>query len=291
MKISAFTFIKNGAIYNYPFLESIHSVLPIIDEFVINVGEGEDNTLELIKEINSPKIRIIQSKWNDNMRHRGFVYGQQKTIAQFNCTGDWAFYLEGDEIVHEDDLQKIQDACKKHLNDEGVEALTFDYLHFYGNANSYLDSPGWYRREARIIKNSIRSYAPGGLYWHVLTKKTKICRYPYAAHTGAKIYHYGWVRNEEQMNRKSEKVQKYWNKTHTKIDYKDIDQKIIKEFTETHPQTIQDWLPKEKGLYQANPDHQLTKREKKHRIMLKIEKMFGVELSKKHYITAKTLPH
>lgn len=287
MKISAFTFIQNGSIYNYPFLESIHSVLPIIDEFVINVGEGEDNTLELIKAINSPKIRIIESKWNDNMRHRGFVYGQQKTIAQFNCTGDWAFYLEGDEIVHEDDLQKIQDTCKKHLNDEGVEALTFDYLHFYGNANSYLDSPAWYRREARIIRNSIRSYAPGGLYWHVLTNKTKICRYPYAAHSNAKIYHYGWVRNEEQMNLKSEKVQKYWDKAHKQINYSEIDQAIIKEFRGTHPKAIQNWLPKEEGLFQANPDHKLTKREKKHRIMLKIEQMFGVELSKKHYKKAK----
>jgi len=287
MNISAFTFIKNGSIYNYPFLESIHSVLPIIDEFVINVGEGEDNTLELIKAINSPKIRIIESKWNDNMRHRGFVYGQQKTIAQFNCTSDWAFYLEGDEIVHEDDLQKIQDTCKKHLNDKGVEALTFDYLHFYGNANSYLDSPGWYRREARIIRNSIRSYAPGGLYWHVLKNKTKICRYPYAAHSNAKIYHYGWIRSEEQMNLKSEKVQKYWDKAHKQINYSEIDQAIIKEFRGTHPKAILNWLPKEEGLFQANPDHKLTKREKKHRIMLKIEQMFGVDLSKKHYKKAK----
>ena len=287
MKISAFTFIKNGAIYNYPFLESINSILPLTDEFVINVGESEDNTLELVKEINDPKIRIIQSKWNDTMRHRGFVYGQQKTIAQFNCTGDWAFYLEGDEIVHEDDLGKIQDACKKHLNDERVEALTFDYLHFYGNANSYLDSPAWYRREARIIKNSIRSYAPGGLYWHVLTNKTKICRYPYAAHSNAKIYHYGWVRSEEQMNLKSEKVQKYWDKAHKQINYSEIDQAIIKEFRGNHPKVIQNWLPREKGLFQADPDHKLTKREKKHRIMLKIEKLFGVELSKKHFKQAK----
>ena len=287
MKISAFTFIKNGAIYNYPFLESINSILPLIDEFVINVGESEDNTLELVKEINDPKIRIIQSKWNDTMRHRGFVYGQQKTIAQFNCTGDWAFYLEGDEIVHEDDLGKIQDTCKKHLNDERVEALTFDYLHFYGNANSYLDSPAWYRREARIIKNSIRSYAPGGLYWHVLTNKTKVCRYPYAAHSNATIYHYGWVRSEEQMNLKSEKVQKYWDKAHKQINYSEIDQAIIKEFRGTHPKVIQNWLPREKGLFQADPDHKLTKREKKHRIMLKIEKLFGVELSKKHFKQAK----
>ena len=89
MKVSAFTFIKNGQILGYPFIQSIQSILPIVDEFVINVGQSEDNTLELIQSINDPKIRIIQSTWNDNMHDRGYVYGQQKMIAQFNCTGDW----------------------------------------------------------------------------------------------------------------------------------------------------------------------------------------------------------
>ena len=129
-------------------------------------------------------------------------------------------------MAHEDDLDKIRETCSKYLHNDKVEAITFDYVHFYGNANSYLDSPGWYRREARIIRNTIRSYAPDGLFWHVLTNKTKICRYPYAAHSNATIYHYGWVRSEEQMNLKSEKVQKYWDKAHKQINYNEIDQAI-----------------------------------------------------------------
>ena len=64
MKVSAFTFIKNGQILGYPFLQSIQSVLPIVEEFIVNVGESEDDTLALIKSIPSSKIRIIQSKWN-----------------------------------------------------------------------------------------------------------------------------------------------------------------------------------------------------------------------------------
>ena len=158
MKVSAFTFIKNGQILGYPFIQSIQSILPIVDEFVINVGQSEDDTLTLIQSINNPKIRIIQSTWNDNMHDRGYVYGQQKMIAQFNCTGDWAFYIEGDEVYHEDDLDKIKASMQAHVDNPEVEALVFDFYHFYGNANSYLASPGWYRSEARIIKNSIRSY-------------------------------------------------------------------------------------------------------------------------------------
>ena len=282
MKVSAFTFIKNGQILGYPFVQSIKSILPIVDEFVINVGQSEDDTLALIQSINSPKIRIIQSIWNNNMHDRGYVYGQQKMIAQFNCTGDWAFYIEGDEVYHEDDLDKIRASMQTHIDNPEVEALVFDFYHFYGNSNSYLDSPGWYRSEARIIKNSVRSYAPDGLFWLVLDSN-KNGRYPKAKHTGACCYHYGWVRSEEQMNLKSQKVQQYWGGEPTKIDYSQMDQQIIKAFSNSHPKVVQDWLPKDKGIYQADPTYQPSKKQKKHRLMLKLEKLFGLELSKKHY--------
>jgi len=139
MKVSAFTFIKNGQILGYPFLQSIQSVLPIVEEFVVNVGESEDDTLALIKSIPSSKIRIIESKWNDSMQDRGYVYGQQKMIAQFNCTGDWAFYVEGDEVYHEDDLDKIKASMQTHVDNPNIEALILDFYHLCGqNINSYV---------------------------------------------------------------------------------------------------------------------------------------------------------
>ena len=282
MKVSAFTFIKNGQVLGYPFLQSIMSVLPIVDEFVINVGESEDDTLALIESISSSKIRIIYSKWNDSMKDRGFVYGQQKMIAQYNCTGDWAFYVEGDEVYHENELEKITESMKINLNDQNVEALVFDFFHFYGNSNSYINSPGWYRSEARIIRNSVRSYAPDGLFWLVLDSN-KVGRYPKARHTGANCYHYGWVRSEEQMNLKSKKVKKYWGEDYEKIDYSQMDQSIIEEFQGTHPEIIKNWLPKESGIFETNANYKLTKKQKKHRLMIKLEKFFGIELSKKHY--------
>ena len=282
MKVSAFTFIKNGQILGYPFVESIQSILTIVDEFVINVGESEDNTLLMIQSIHSSKIRIIKSKWNDTMQERGFVYGQQKMIAQYNCTGDWAFYIEGDEVYHENDLEQIRESMIIHLDDPNVEALAFNFYHFYGNANSYLDSPGWYRSEVRIIKNSVRSYAPDGLFWLVLNSN-KQGRYPRAKHTGVSCYHYGWLRSQEQMNLKNKKVQKYLAKDPVKVDYSQMDQSIIKEFQGSHPEIIKKWLPKESGLYKVDPNYKPTKKQKKHRMMIKFEKFFGVDLGKKHY--------
>jgi len=282
MKVSAFTFIKNGQILGYPFLQSIQSVLPVVDEFIVNVGKSEDNTLALIKSLSSPKIRIIESTWNDTMKDRGYVYGQQKMIAQFNCTGDWAFYIEGDEIYHEKELSQIKKSMEMYLNDSDVEALVFDFNHFYGNANSVLNSPGWYRSEARIIKNSVRSYAPDGLFWLVLDSNKK-GRYPKAKHTGVTCYHYGWVRSQEQMSLKSSKVQKYWGGEPVKVDYTQMDQTIIQEFQGTHPEIMKDWLPKDTGLYKVDSAYKPTRKQIKHRLMIKLENFFGIEMSKKHY--------
>jgi len=282
MKVSAFTFIKNGQILGYPFLQSIQSILPIVDEFVINVGASEDETLDMIRSIQDKKIRIIQSKWNDGMHNRGYVYGQQKMIAQFNCTGDWAFYIEGDEVYHEEDLEKIHKSMKLHLNNSKVEALVFDFKHFYGNANTILDSPGWYRKEARIIKNSVRSYAPDGLFWLVLESNKK-GRYPWAKHTGASCYHYGWVRSQDQMNLKSTKVQKYWGGDPVKIDYTQMDQSIIRPFQGTHPKIVENWLPKDIGIFEVDSSYKLTQKQKNHRFKIKIEKLFSIDLSKKHF--------
>lgn len=264
-------------------MESIKSALPLCDEFIVNVGDSEDDTLELVRKIGDPKIRIVQSQWNEQMRTKGYVYGQQKMIALYNCTGDWAFYLEGDEVVHEDDIKNIKESMRKYLHDEQVEALAFDFKHFYGNHKTYAWSPAFYRREVRIIKNTIRSYAPDGLFFVVLDSNKK-GRYPRAALVHATIYHYGWVRSEEQMEEKLKRVRKYWGHSSADIDYSMIDPAILREFTGPHPAVMKDWLPKDiLSVFKADPNHILTKREKKHRLVTMMESMLGIDLGKKHF--------
>jgi hypothetical protein len=287
MKVSGFTFLRNGRKLGYPFVESIRSVLPIVDEFVIALGPCDDDTEKMLRDIGDPKIRIIPTHWNERIRSdysvKGFVFGQQKSIALFNCTGDWAFYLEADEVVHENDWPKIRAAMEKHLGDERVEALAFDYLHFYGNKNTIAWSPGWYRSEVRIIRNTIPAWSSESLFFNVVVGHKK-SRYPRAVHTGATVFHYGWVRSEMQMNLKAAAVHKYWDdKPAAPVDYSKMDATMLKLFTGTHPKVVQGWLPKAEGIFQADPNHQLTSREKKHHFMLKLEKWFGFRFNKKHY--------
>jgi glycosyltransferase involved in cell wall biosynthesis len=287
MKVSGFTFLRNGQKLGYPFVESIRSILPLVDEFVIALGPCDDDTEKMLHAIGDAKIRTIPTQWNERIRPdysvKGFVYGQQKSIALFNCTGDWAFYLEADEVLHENDLPKIRAAMEKYLNNERVEALAFDYFHFYGNANTIAWSPGWYRSEVRIIRNTIPAWSSEALFFNVVTSRKK-SRYPRAALTGATIFHYGWLRSEMQMNLKTAATHKFWDdKTLPTMDYSQIDSAVLKLFSRTHPQAVQDWLPKAEGIFQADPNYKLTSREKKHRRMLWLENSLGLRFNKKHF--------
>jgi hypothetical protein len=286
MKVSGFTFLRNGRKLGYPFVQSIRSLLPIVDEFVVALGPCDDDTEACLRGIGDPRIRLIPTQWNERIQSdysvKGFVYGQQKSMALFNCTGDWAFYLEADEVVHEDELPKIRTAMELHLDDKRVEALAFDYLHFYGNGNTYAWSPGWYRTEARVLRNTIPAWGPEGLFFVVLDTH-KQGRYPRAAHSGATIYHYGWVRSEAQMNLKLREIERHWSDRAPNVRYGEVDPAILRPFTGTHPAVMRDWLPSAPGLFAANPAHRLTRRERKHRWLLKLEQWFGVRFNKKHY--------
>lgn len=283
MKVSGFTFIRNGTLLGYPFIESILSALPLCDEFVVAVGDSDDDTLARIQAINSSKIVIIQTYWNEKMQSRGFVYAQQKMIAQYNCTGDWAFYLEGDELLHEDDIAKIRASMEQHLNNPKVEALAFDYRHFFGSPEWLATSPAWYRRECRIIRNTIRSWAPDGLFWVVMDKNRK-GRHPRAALVNVPIYHYGHVRSISAMREKNKRVEKYWGNDHPLFNGYQIDPQALTPFKQQHPEIVKSWLDNEAEKdFTPNLEYQPTRRELKHRWAMKLERLLGIELSKKHF--------
>ena len=290
MKVSGYTFIRNGVLLSYPFIESIKSALPLCDEFIVAVGNSDDNTLALLQAIDSDKIIILQTQWNESMQDRGFVYAQQKMIAQYNCTGDWAFYLEGDEVLHEADIDNIRNSMLMHLNNQKIEALVFDYKHFFGSPEWLAISPGWYRHAPRIIRNSIRTWAPDGLFF-VVMDKNKHGRYPYAALINAPIYHYGHVRSVAAMREKNHRVGKYWGHDHPLFGGYQIDSQALAHFNGSHPKIMQNWLENQaETRFIQDIDYQPTRRELKHRWMMKLEKWLGLELSKKHYTLASIAP-
>jgi hypothetical protein len=243
MKVSGFSFIRNAQKYDYPIIEAITSILPVCDEFVVAVGKSEDNTLEMIESINSPKIKIIKTIWDDSIRKGGQVLAVEtdKAFAQISKDSDWAFYIQGDEVLHEKYHQAVRDGMLKWKDNPKVEGLLFNYLHFYGSYDFVGDSRRWYRKEIRIVKNrpGLRSFRDAQGFR--LDQKIMHVK-PIAA----TMYHYGWVKPIENQQAKLQNFQKLWhddnwvNKNSVKssaFDYSGIDS--LRCYTGSHPMVMQ----------------------------------------------------
>lgn len=244
MKVAGFTIIRNAIKFDYPVVEAITSILPICDEFVVAVGNSEDETLQLIKNINSPKIKIIETVWNDHLREGGQVLAMEtnKAFDAISSDVDWCFYIQSDECVHEKHLISIKEAMIKYKDDKQVDGLLFNYVHFYGSYSYVGNSRRWYRKEIRIIKNdkSIRSYKDAQGFRK--TDNSKLNVKP----INAEIYHYGWVKPPKAQQAKQEHFHKMWHDDEwmkkniaqvEEFDYSQIDS--LEEFKSTHPQVFQ----------------------------------------------------
>jgi len=186
MRISGFSIARNVRKYNYPVVEAITAVLPICDEFIVNVGYSEDDTLGIIKSIDDPKIKIIETPWEKGQQPD--ILSFQTNVALKECTGDWAFYVQSDELIHEQDLPKLKKLMEKHLND-GTDALRFRWMHFYGSFYRYRIDRGWFQKQDRIIRNNgqIESTIDA---WAFKRKDDQPLK---QVKTGCLLYHYGWV--------------------------------------------------------------------------------------------------
>jgi hypothetical protein len=160
MKISGFSYVRNGVDYDYPFIQAIQSILPICDEFIMVLGDSSDLSREAIEAINSDKIKIVDTVWDMNNRKGGKVFAQQANAGLDHITGDWAFHIQADEVIHENDLPKVLEAIQRYDGDERVEGLLFPFIHFWGGYNYIRNTRRVHKNEIRVLRNKglIRSY-------------------------------------------------------------------------------------------------------------------------------------
>lgn len=215
MKVSGFTFCRNAVKYDYPVVESIRSALPLVDEFIVNVGRCDDGTLELIQSINDPKIRIIHSIWDDSLRTGGLIYSQQTNLALAECAGDWALYIQADEVIHEDDLPAIRASMEANLSNPAVKGLLFRYLHFI--ADYWSTNPWFYHKAVRIIRNNGEVESCGdAVGFHVKATEQYLQNGPkdWLAMSGGRIFHYGWVKDPRTMTAKKREQTRVYHGDH-----------------------------------------------------------------------------
>lgn len=277
MKVCGFTFIRNAIRFDYPIVEAITSVLPLCDEFVVLVGNSEDNTRDLIERIGSEKIRIYDSVWDDTLREGGRVLADETNKAMNYLPDDttWAFYIQGDEVIHEKYHKVIHDAMNEFKYDVKVEGLLFNYKHFYGSYDFIGDSIKWYRKEVRIIRKDSKIYSfrdAQGFQKNGRPLRVKA--------VDATVYHYGWVKPPEKQMEKQKYFHKLWHSDEwmekniipaEQFDYSKIDS--LAHFEGTHPEVMQKRILSTNWHFDFDPTKK--KLSFKSKFKLSLEKMTG----------------
>ena len=240
MLVSGFTIIRNGVKFGYPFLESIRSLLPLVDELVIVAGDSVDSTNEALASLDSDKVKVLHSVWDPELRQGGLVMSQQTNLALDECTGDWCFYLQADEVIHEKDYDVIRASMKKHLDDPKVEGLYFRYKHFMGSYD--IINPLAYRHQVRIVRNNIgiRSIRDACGFSRSNGKNMRVrIGYPIQG-IDADIYHYGWVRPPLVMQEKTNEFVTFYHGEYASDDVEEGKEWLYnfstcRPFKGTHP--------------------------------------------------------
>ncbi len=214
---SGFTIIRNGNRLGYPYLESIRSLAPLVDEIVIAVGDSDDGTPESLTKLRQElpcELRLFDSPWDKQSLKGGFELARQTNLALDKCRGEICLYLQADEVLDDKEYGVARQDLERFAQDAGVEALAFSWIHFYGNFSHWVESKKWYRREIRAIKKSsgLRSFgdAQGFRIPDTSAQNTKWTKAK-AALSRAHVLHYGWVRPPQIMAAKSEALDRLWH--------------------------------------------------------------------------------
>lgn len=260
MKVTGFTFIRNAVRFDYPVAEAIRSILPLCDDFVVAVGNSDDNTEELIQGIDKQKVKIINTVWDDSpeMKVGGKIFAVEtnKAFKAVPADSDWAFYIQGDEVIHEKYLDSIHSAMEKWKDNTRVDGLLFNYLHFYGSYDYIGISPRWYRNEIRVIRNDKAIYSFRDAQGFRKGENKKLDVKP----VDAFVYHYGWVKEPGLMMKKVKNATSFYNEidwkqkpgTDQAFDYSTID--ALSLFKDSHPGVMEDHIKRKNWTF----DHDMS---------------------------------
>ena len=297
MKIDGFTYIRNGFKMGYPFISSIQSLLPIVDELIVVVGNSEDGTKEAIENLTNPKIIIIDNIWTREKRINGAIFREQSNIGLNRVTGDWAIHIQADEVLHESAKEKLIKYIKIADQFNDVDGLLFPFYHFWGDYKHIRQTRRTHAFEIRAFKNhrdifsykdsqGFRKFKPSKLSSQ--GKKLKVIK------TEIPFYHYSYTRNPELMNKKSNYFHRFWHDDdwldkNTKIsdfDFNAVDK--LELFKATHPIYMKEVISKQNWSFKYDPSKSnMSFRDK---ILYKIEKRFNYRLFEYKNYKIKRLP-
>ena len=250
-KVSGFTICRNSEKLGYPFIESIQSLAPLCNEIIVTLDDTLDGTREQLLELQAQlkqqlqiELKIIDTKWNMQNMKGGAELAVQTDIALSHCQHNIVFYLQSDEVLHEEDYPLIQQDLLKLEQHPEAKSLVFQWIHFYGDQHTIVKNRKWYRKEIRAFKkdSGLKSYKDAQSFRKA--HEDTLIKLP-ALESKAKVLHYGHMRPKELMAEKVNYFKEQWqDKDQSKIAADKVfkAQYGIQKFKGTHPKIMQHYL-------------------------------------------------
>ena len=157
--ISGYTTTRDCIRQAYPFEQCIQSMLGFCDQVVIVDGGSIDGTWERLEELSLEDDRIVISQNERDWNHPRFAVfdGLQKAYARSLCTGEWCWQQDSDEIVHENDYDKMHELIKRLP--KATDLLALPVVEYWGGPEKVrIDVNPW---KWRLSRN--RSYITHGI--------------------------------------------------------------------------------------------------------------------------------
>ena len=126
MKLSLYTFVRNGLYFDFHVVEMLRHHLPLADEIIVDEGLSTDGTYEAIKHID-PKVRVSRNEWDRSDPLTWHI--KFKNRARRKCSGDWCILLDCDEFIPEWEFDRLRET----LESTRADILPVRFTHFYGN--------------------------------------------------------------------------------------------------------------------------------------------------------------
>lgn len=302
--VCGFSFGRNLTQLNYPVEVAVQSVLPLCKRFVFAVGASDDDTRDRVAAIDTSgmnggqggRIDILDTQWPE-LQIDGTVLAIEANKAldaaeqiakDDGCT--WGFYIQADEVIHEDDHALIASAMSHWADQPHVKALLFRYLHFVLDYET--TDPWMYHKACRVMRldGSCRIYGDAcgpGLPTYAGTKNKDgyldkrllgehvawaskaapdMAERDYwfnASRPAARVFHYGWVKDKAQLDAKFAMVDKLWwgtldpeekaRRKNNKFGQFMDRYPALKKFTGTHPTLMADRIAKHPPYRQVPP--------------------------------------
>lgn len=240
--LSGFTLVRNAVKLDFPIVPAIRSLLEVCDEVVVNVGESEDDTRDVVASVKDPRVRILDTKWD--FTKKNIMLSIETQRAMDACRGSWGTYIQADEVLHEQGARTLREQTAQWDDDERVEGLLVKYLHFYGDFDTVATNRRWYRREVRCIRlgKDIHPYQ-GAQGFRVGPERRRIR----ARVTDAEMFHYGWARPAKAILEKLEISKTIYPWGGDRFDKEQARGHLewiplLRPFTGTHPAAAAEWI-------------------------------------------------